>query len=64
MNSIGRAIQMEQFFFSLTKVNEGYENFEKESWAFKHDRLRVEKRLENGGEVKTSGSCGGVALSS
>jgi hypothetical protein len=50
-----RAVQMEQFFFSMTKAIEGYEEFERESWAFKHDRLQVAKRLDNGGEVKTSG---------
>lgn len=32
----------------------GWDEFEKESWAFKHDRLEVEKRVENGGEVKTA----------
>lgn len=67
---------MEQYFVELSKRLEGYEDFEKESYAFKvggvpvmpvkalkytltkavvqHDRLGVEKRVENGGEVKTS----------
>ncbi|GAA5831328.1 hypothetical protein JCM5353_008558 [Sporobolomyces roseus] len=32
----------------------GWDEFEIESWAFKHDRAEVVKRVENGGEVKTS----------
>ncbi|KAK9895349.1 hypothetical protein P389DRAFT_205468 [Cystobasidium minutum MCA 4210] len=48
------ASQMEQYFIELSKRLEGYEEFEKESYAFKHDRIGVEKRVENGGEVKTS----------
>ncbi|GAA6060163.1 hypothetical protein JCM10212_005164 [Sporobolomyces blumeae] len=32
----------------------GWEEFEKESWAFKHDRLAVEERVKNGGKVATS----------
>ncbi|TDL16880.1 hypothetical protein BD410DRAFT_794891 [Rickenella mellea] len=48
--------QMEQYFETLSKTMEGYEEFEKESWSFKHDRLNVERRIENGGAavVKTS----------
>lgn len=32
----------------------GWGEFEKESWAFKHDRIAIEKRMEGGGVVKTS----------
>jgi len=48
------ASQMEQYFVELSKRLEGYEDFEKESYAFKHDRMAIEKRVEGGGEVKTS----------
>ncbi|KAF4607996.1 hypothetical protein EYR40_000337 [Pleurotus pulmonarius] len=53
--------QMEQYFEEIAKQMEGYEDFEKEAWSFKHDRLNVEKRTmesQNGngsnGKVKTS----------
>jgi len=47
--------QMEQYFATLKDQLEGYDAFEKESWAFKHDRAAMEKRLEGGGEaVKTA----------
>ncbi|KAJ7052793.1 hypothetical protein C8F01DRAFT_1169981 [Mycena amicta] len=36
--------QMEQFFEEIGK-QPGYEEFEKEGWAFKHDRLNVERRV-------------------
>ncbi|KAK6974961.1 hypothetical protein R3P38DRAFT_567656 [Favolaschia claudopus] len=36
--------QMEQYFEEIGKID-GYEEFEKESWGFKHDRLNVERRL-------------------
>ncbi|KAJ7253037.1 hypothetical protein B0H12DRAFT_601955 [Mycena haematopus] len=36
--------QMEQFFEEIGKLP-GYEEFEKESWGFKHDRLNVERRI-------------------
>lgn len=32
----------------------GWEEFEKEGWSFKHNRLALEKRIESGGAVKTS----------
>ncbi|KAJ8083104.1 hypothetical protein PM082_008972 [Marasmius tenuissimus] len=38
--------QMEQYFDGISKQMEGYEEFEKESWSFKHDRLNVERRLQ------------------
>ncbi|KAK7059143.1 hypothetical protein VNI00_001770 [Paramarasmius palmivorus] len=38
--------QMEQYFEEIAK-QEGFEEFEKESWSFKHDRLNVEKRLQD-----------------
>ncbi|CAD6571451.1 MAG: hypothetical protein CYPHOPRED_004441 [Cyphobasidiales sp. Tagirdzhanova-0007] len=46
--------QMEQYFVDLSKRLAGYQDFEKESFAFKHDRLAIQKRVEGGGEVKTS----------
>ncbi|KAK7683758.1 hypothetical protein QCA50_013134 [Cerrena zonata] len=58
--------QMESFFMGVSKDPDmpGYEEFEKEAWAFKHDRLGVERRVSaaNGdgqgaamlGEIKTS----------
>ncbi|KAF7366723.1 hypothetical protein MSAN_00930400 [Mycena sanguinolenta] len=36
--------QMEQYFEEIGKLA-GYEDFEKESWGFKHDRLSVERRI-------------------
>lgn len=46
---------MEQFFASLKDELEGYDDFERESWAFKHSRGAMEKRVANGGEaVKTA----------
>ncbi|GAA5984779.1 hypothetical protein JCM10908_003501 [Rhodotorula pacifica] len=49
--------QLEAYFASIPdKLGRdwGWGEFEKESFAFKHDRLDVQKRIENGGEVKTS----------
>ncbi|POY74716.1 hypothetical protein BMF94_2191 [Rhodotorula taiwanensis] len=49
--------QLESYFAAIPdKLGRewGWGEFEKESFAFKHDRLDVQKRLENGGEVKTS----------
>ncbi|THU84391.1 hypothetical protein K435DRAFT_870311 [Dendrothele bispora CBS 962.96] len=52
--------QMEQYFESIAQQMEGYDEFEKEAWSFKHDRLNVERRIneasENSGlsSVKTS----------
>ncbi|GAA6043096.1 hypothetical protein JCM8097_008421 [Rhodosporidiobolus ruineniae] len=49
--------QLESYFASIPDLlgrEYGWGEFEKESWAFKHDRLEVQKRLQNGGEVKTS----------
>ncbi|KAJ7625098.1 hypothetical protein DFH06DRAFT_1008378 [Mycena polygramma] len=36
--------QMEQFFDEIGKIA-GYEDFEKEAWGFKHDRINVERRM-------------------
>ncbi|KAF7293019.1 hypothetical protein MIND_01201200 [Mycena indigotica] len=36
--------QMEQYFDEIGK-QPGFEEFEKEAWAFKHDRLNVERRI-------------------
>ncbi|KAF9563863.1 hypothetical protein CPC08DRAFT_760631 [Agrocybe pediades] len=52
--------QMEQYFEEISTNMEGYEDFEKEAWSFKHDRLNVERRvIENGNSdskviIKTS----------
>ncbi|TKA50941.1 hypothetical protein B0A53_05722 [Rhodotorula sp. CCFEE 5036] len=49
--------QLESYFAAIPDLlgrEWGWGEFEKESFAFKHDRLDVLKRLENGGEVKTS----------
>ncbi|KAF7343412.1 hypothetical protein MVEN_01773600 [Mycena venus] len=36
--------QMEQYFEEIGKLP-GYEEFEREGWGFKHDRLNVERRM-------------------
>ncbi|KAF8208189.1 hypothetical protein K438DRAFT_1813576 [Mycena galopus ATCC 62051] len=36
--------QMEQYFEEIGKLA-GYEEFEREAWGFKHDRLNVERRI-------------------
>ncbi|KAJ6588325.1 hypothetical protein B0H19DRAFT_1205842 [Mycena capillaripes] len=36
--------QMEQYFEEIGKIP-GYEEFEKEAWGFKHDRINVERRM-------------------
>ncbi|KWU44570.1 hypothetical protein RHOSPDRAFT_4185, partial [Rhodotorula sp. JG-1b] len=49
--------QLESYFAAIPDLlgrEWGWGEFEKESFAFKHDRLDVLKRMENGGEVKTS----------
>ncbi|KAI0922952.1 hypothetical protein AcV5_009810 [Taiwanofungus camphoratus] len=59
--------QMEAFFMGIAQDPDmpGYAEFEKEAWAFKHDRLNVERRMANSqageslahtvlGEIKTS----------
>lgn len=52
------AQQMESYFACLPEmmgVEWGWDAFEKESWAFKHDRLAIEKRLQDGaGEIRTA----------
>ncbi|TFY75056.1 hypothetical protein EWM64_g8958 [Hericium alpestre] len=48
--------QMEQYFATIAKI-EGYGEFEKEAWGFKHDRLNVERRIaDNTGmaQIRTS----------
>ncbi|KAI0325723.1 hypothetical protein GY45DRAFT_1260342 [Cubamyces sp. BRFM 1775] len=44
--------QMEGFFMAIAQDPDmpGYDVFEKEAWAFKHDRLNVERRLSNAGQ--------------
>ncbi|KAF9267949.1 hypothetical protein L218DRAFT_970745 [Marasmius fiardii PR-910] len=39
--------QMEQYFEEISKQMDGYKEFEKEAWSFKHDRLNVERRLQD-----------------
>ncbi|GAA5920975.1 hypothetical protein JCM3775_004032 [Rhodotorula graminis] len=49
--------QLESYFACIPKLlgeEWGWNEFEKEGWSFKHHRLEVQKRVENGGEVKTS----------
>lgn len=49
--------QLESYFAAIPDLlgkEWGWGEFEKESWAFKHDRAAVQKRIEQGGEVKSS----------
>ncbi|TFK53100.1 hypothetical protein OE88DRAFT_1627094 [Heliocybe sulcata] len=47
--------QMEMYFEAISKSMKGYEEFEKEAWGFKHDRLNVERRITEGtSQVKVS----------
>jgi hypothetical protein len=47
--------QMEQYFAALVQIHgPAFQDFEKESWAFKHDRAAMDQRIEKGGQVKTS----------
>ncbi|GAA5899602.1 hypothetical protein JCM8208_000602 [Rhodotorula glutinis] len=49
--------QLESYFACIPKLlgeEWGWKEFEKEGWSFKHHRLEVQKRVDNGGEVKTS----------
>ncbi|KAJ7481494.1 hypothetical protein FB451DRAFT_129897 [Mycena latifolia] len=41
---ISLSTQMEQYFEEIGKEH-GYEEFEKEAWGFKHDRINVERRM-------------------
>ncbi|THG99272.1 hypothetical protein EW026_g3059 [Hermanssonia centrifuga] len=49
--------QMEAFFMGIAQDPElpGYEEFEKQAWGFKHDRLSVERRLSNGANADGPG---------
>ncbi|KAG1737469.1 uncharacterized protein EDB91DRAFT_477547 [Suillus paluster] len=47
--------QMERYFDEISKTIPGYEEFRKEGLEFKHDRLNVERRL-NDSPVGSSGS--------
>lgn len=47
--------QMERYFNEISKATPGYEEFQKEGLEFKHDRLNVERRL-NDSPVGSSGS--------
>lgn len=47
--------QMERYFDEISKATPGYEEFQKEGLEFKHDRLNVERRL-NDSPVGSSGS--------
>ncbi|KZT22286.1 hypothetical protein NEOLEDRAFT_666254 [Neolentinus lepideus HHB14362 ss-1] len=47
--------QMEMYFEAISKSMKGYEEFKKEAWGFKHDRLNVERRVTEGNShVKVS----------
>lgn len=49
--------QIESYFEAIPGLmgeGWGYECFHQQSWAFKHDRIDIQKRVDNGGEVKTS----------
>ncbi|GAA5923611.1 hypothetical protein JCM1841_001300 [Sporobolomyces salmonicolor] len=49
--------QLESYFAAIPDMlgkEWGWSEFEKESWAFKHNRLEIEKRIKGGGAVKTS----------
>ncbi|KIJ63663.1 hypothetical protein HYDPIDRAFT_91975 [Hydnomerulius pinastri MD-312] len=52
--------QMEQYFEEIANNMPGFEEFQKEAWGFKHDRLNVERRLSEapvgsmGSQVRTS----------
>ncbi|KIY69798.1 hypothetical protein CYLTODRAFT_435963 [Cylindrobasidium torrendii FP15055 ss-10] len=49
--------QIEQYWEVIAESMDGYQQFEKEAWAFKHDRLSVERRLadaNDGRPVTTS----------
>ncbi|KAI5474620.1 prokaryote ATPase domain containing protein [Pseudohyphozyma bogoriensis] len=51
------AQQLEAYFAAIPELmgrEWGWGEFEKESWAFKHDRLGIERRVEGGGNVRTS----------
>lgn len=45
---------MEGYFTEISEMLEGYKSFEKAAWSFRYDRMDVERRLENGGIVRTS----------
>ncbi|EIN14466.1 hypothetical protein PUNSTDRAFT_96359, partial [Punctularia strigosozonata HHB-11173 SS5] len=51
--------QMELYFEAIGQSMPGYEEFEKEAWAFKHDRLNVERKLA---EVKADRSFGAGSI--
>ncbi|KAJ3512340.1 hypothetical protein NLJ89_g3572 [Agrocybe chaxingu] len=45
--------QMELYFEEIADKMEGYQDFEKEAWSFKHDRLTIERRIsETAGDHK------------
>ncbi|KIJ99668.1 hypothetical protein K443DRAFT_679783 [Laccaria amethystina LaAM-08-1] len=46
------SLQMELYFEEIANTMEGYDEFEHEAWSFKHDRLNVEKRVQEGGSDK------------
>lgn len=52
--------QMELYFEEISSTMQGYEEFKKEAWSFKHDRLNVQRRVEEApsdskaGNVRTS----------
>ncbi|KAF8892892.1 hypothetical protein BD779DRAFT_1436351 [Infundibulicybe gibba] len=52
--------QMEQYFEEISNKLPGYEDFEREAWSFKHDRIDVERKVSEAPEgskaqnIKTS----------
>ncbi|KAF8639207.1 hypothetical protein AX17_001693 [Amanita inopinata Kibby_2008] len=48
--------QMEQYFEEIAAV-EGYEDFQKEAWTFKHDRIKVERQISCEEDAPRSKSC-------
>ncbi|KAI0088232.1 hypothetical protein BDY19DRAFT_891595 [Irpex rosettiformis] len=50
--------QMESFFMGIAHDPDlqGYEDFEKQAWGFKHDRLNVERRVANATQGEASGA--------
>lgn len=39
--------QLEQYFDEIGKIHPEYDDFKKESWTFKFDRMNVEERLKS-----------------
>ncbi|KXN82374.1 hypothetical protein AN958_02631 [Leucoagaricus sp. SymC.cos] len=44
--------QMEQYFEDIASNMEGYEEFQKEAWCFKHDRINVQNRIADSNDSR------------